>query len=267
MTVATISGATKILALIADPVVQARSPGLATTILQRRGRFGEFVFVPLQTPDGALADVVAAIRRIPNVAGAVVSMPHKQAILPLLDEVLPDGRVVGAVNVVRRDADGRLTGTTLDGEGFVAGLDGAGHGVRGRTCVMAGAGGAGSAIAFALARHGCASLAILNRTQAKADALATHVRAAFPGLDVRADDDRRSFDVAVNATSLGMRTGDALPMSRDLVGRSALVAECVLAPDMTPLLELARALGRTIHPGLPMLTAQMDLLLDFMGAA
>jgi shikimate dehydrogenase len=108
-------------------------------------------------------------------------------------------------------------------------------------------------------------LAILNRTQAKADALAAQVRTAFPALDVRTDDDGRAVDVAVNATALGMRPGDALPMSRDLVGRSALVAECVLAPEMTPLLELARGLGRTIHPGLPMLTAQMDLLLDFMG--
>jgi shikimate dehydrogenase len=267
VTVPTITGATKILALIADPVVQARSPGLATTILERRRRFGEFVFVPLQTPDGALADVVAAIRRIGNFAGAVVSMPHKQAIVPLLDEVLPDGRVVGAVNVVRRDADGRLTGTTLDGEGFVAGLAGNGHTVRGRHCVMAGAGGAGSAIAFALARHGCASLAIVNRTQAKAEALAAQVRAAVPGVEVQATDDGRRFDVAVNATSLGMRPGDSLPMSRDLVERSALVAECVLAPEITPLLELARGLGHAVHPGLPMLTAQMELLIDFMGVA
>jgi shikimate dehydrogenase len=262
-----ITGATKLLALIADPVVQARSPGLVTTILQRRGRFGDFVFVPMQVPDGALGDVVPAIRRIGNFAGAVVSMPHKQAMLPLIDEVLDDGRVAGAVNVIRRDADGRLIGTTLDGEGFVAGLAGAGHGVRGATCVMAGAGGAASAIAFALARHGCAALAIVNRTQAKADALAAQVRAAFPSVDVRAGNDGRRWDVAVNATSLGMRPGDALPMTRDLLERSSLVAECVVAPEMTPLLALARDLGRPIHPGLPMLTAQLDLLLDFMGAA
>lgn len=262
-----ITGATKLLALIADPVVQARSPGLATTILQRRGRFGDFVLVPMQTSDGALPDVVAAIRRIGNFAGAIVSMPHKQTILPLLDDVLADGRTVGAVNVVRREADGRLTGTTLDGEGFVAGLAGAGHTVRGAACILAGAGGAASAIAFALARHGCASLAIVNRTAAKATTLAAQVRAAFPGVDVHVDDDGRRWDVAINATSLGMRPGDALPLSRDVVARAALVAECVLAPEMTPLLALARELGRPIHPGLPMLTAQMDLLLDFMGVA
>lgn len=260
-----ITGATKLLALIADPVVQARSPGLATTILQRRGRFGDFVLVPMQVPHGALSDVVAAVRRVGNFGGAVVSMPHKQAIVPLLDEVLPDGLLVGAVNVVRRDGDGRLTGTTLDGEGFVAGLAGAGHAVRGAACVMAGAGGAGSAIAFSLARHACASLTIVNRTQAKAETLAVQVRSTFPGVAVRTADDGRRFDLAVNATSLGMRPGDALPLSRDLVERSALVAECVLAPEMTPLLELARGLGRAIHPGLPMLTAQMELLLEFMG--
>jgi shikimate dehydrogenase len=260
-----ISGTTKLLALIADPIALSRSPGLVTTILQRRGRFGDFVFVPMQVPDGALADVVSAIRRIRNFSGAVVSMPHKQAIVPLLDEVLPDGRLVGAVNVIRRDGDGRLVGTTLDGEGFVAGLAGAGHTVAGKTCVLVGAGGAGSAIAFALARHGCATLAIVNRTAAKAEALAAQVRAAFPGVDVRTGDDGRRVDLAVNATSLGMRPGDAPPMSRDLVERSAIVAECVAAQDMTPLLALAQDVGRTIHPGLPMLTAQLDLLLDFMG--
>jgi shikimate dehydrogenase len=262
-----ITGTTKLLALIADPIAQARSPGLVTTILQRRGRFGDFVFVPLQVPEGALADVVTGIRRIGNFAGAVVSMPHKQAMVPLIDEVLPDGRIVGAVNVIRRNADGRLIGTTLDGEGFVAGLAGAGHGVNGKTCALVGAGGAGSAIAFALARHGCATLAIVNRTAAKAEALAAQVRAAFPGVDVRVGDDGRRFDVTVNATSLGMRPGDALPMSRDLVERSAVVAECVVTQDMTPLLALAQDVGRTIHPGLPMLTAQLDLLLDFMGVA
>ncbi len=261
-----ITGATKLLALIADPVVQARSPGMANALLEERGRFGAFALLPLQVPAGALEVVVPALRRIGNFAGAVVSMPHKSAIVPLLDEILPDGRLVGAVNVFRRDDDGRLTGTTLDGEGFVGGLAGAGHEVRGASCVLVGAGGAGAAIAAALARHGCAALTIVNRTAAKADALAAVVRTAFPAVPVSVGDAGGAYDLAVNATSLGMRPGDALPMPRELVARAGLVAECVLAPEITPLLELARDMGRPIHTGIPMLSAQMNLLLDFMGA-
>lgn len=261
-----ISGRTRLLALIADPVLQARSPGMGNALLETRGRDGAFVVVPMQVPEGALEAVVAAVRRIGNFAGAIVSMPHKSAIVPLLDELTPEAALVGAVNVVRRAPDGRLAGTIMDGEGFVDGLRAAKHEVRGATCLLVGAGGAASAIAFALARHGCGSLAIVNRTPSRAADLAARVRAAFPATPVRLGDtpDAR-YDLAVNATSLGMRIRDELPMSPDLVERSALVAECVIAPEMTGLLALAAASGRAIHTGVPMLEAQMSLMLEFMG--
>jgi shikimate dehydrogenase len=73
------------------------------------------------------------------------------------------------------------------------------------------------------------------------------------------------YDIAINATSLGMQPGDALPMADDVIARSALVAECVVAPEMTRLLEVARVRGRPIHTDIAMLSAQIDLLLRFMG--
>lgn len=201
-----------------------------------------------------------------NFAGAIVSMPHKSAIVSLLDELTAEARLVGAVNVIRRTADGRLMGTALDGEGFVAGLRSAGHEIEGASCLLVGAGGAGAAIAFALARHRCGSLTITNRTASKAASLAARVRAAFPGVPVQAGDaEGGRYDLAINATSLGMKADDELPMSQALVERSALIAECVIAPEMTRLLEIAKGKGRGIHTGVPMLTAQMDLMLRFMG--
>jgi shikimate dehydrogenase len=195
-------------------------------------------------------------------------MPHKSAIVSLLDELTPEARLVGAVNVVRRTVEGRLVGTMLDGEGFVAGLASAGHDVAGKSCLLVGAGGAASAVAFALAAHGCAALTITNRTASRADALAARVRDAFPGVDVRAGDpEGRRYDLAVNGTSLGMKPDDALPMSASVIEATTLVAECVLAPEMTRLLEAARARGRAIHTGVPMLSAQMELMLHFMGVA
>lgn len=263
-----IDGRTRLLGLIADPVAQARSPAMANALLARHGLLGPFVLVPMQVPDGALAAAVAGLRVMPNFAGAVVSMPHKTAIVALLDEVTPEARLVGAANVVARGADGRLTGTALDGEGFVAGLRGAGHEVRGARCLLAGAGGAAASIAVALARHGCASLTITNRTAARAVHLVDRVRGAFPGAAVRHGvSANERYDLAINATSLGMRPGDDLPIPQEIVARSALVAECVLAPEITPLLDAARAAGRAIHTGLPMLEAQIELLLRFMGVA
>ena len=261
-----VTGRTRLLALIADPVVQARSPAMANALLEERGQAGAFVLVPMQVPAAALAEVVAALRRVGNFAGAIVSMPHKSAIVPLLDDLTPAAAMVGAVNVVRRADDGRLVGTVMDGDGFVAGLRAAGRDVRGAACLLAGAGGAASAIAFALAENGCASLAIVNRTIARATDLAARVQTAFPHAAVRVGDlsDAR-YDIAINGTSLGMTAGDELPMSRDVVERSALVAECVLAPEVTDLLKLAAASGRAIHAGVPMLEGQMRLILEFLG--
>jgi shikimate dehydrogenase len=194
-------------------------------------------------------------------------MPHKSDIVPLLDELSPDAAMVDAVNVVRRAADGRLIGAVMDGEGFVAGLRAAGHEVRGAACLLVGAGGAASAIAFALVRNGCASLTIVNRTVSRAAALAARLRTASPAASVRlADAPALRYDVAINATSLGMKAGDELPMSRDVVARSRLIAECVVAPEMTELLKLGEGMGRPVHTGVPMLEAQMDLILAFMGA-
>ena len=263
-----ISGRTRLLGVIADPVVQARSPAMANARLAERGRAGEFVLVPLQVPAGSLGAALAGLRGVENFAGAIVSMPHKTAIAPLLDALTPEARRVGAVNVIRREPGGRLVGTALDGEGFVAGLASRGHRVAGRSCLLVGAGGAAAAIAFALAQHGVRSLEIANRTAAKARELADRVRAEFPALAVRATTSPAgAFDLAINATSLGMQPGDALPLGRDAIAAAGLVAECVIAPEITALLALARELGRPIHTGVPMLAEQMGLMLDFMGAA
>lgn len=261
-----ITGRTRLLGLIADPVVQARSPALANASLAARGRLGEYVLVPIQVPEGCLAEAVAALRTWPNFAGAVVSMPHKTAMFGLVDVRTEQAARIGAVNVVRREPDARLVGTALDGEGFVAGLAAAGQDVAGEDVMMAGIGGAGAAVAFALADHGVRSLTILNRTRAKAEAFAGRLRAAHPRLPVMlADAPERRYGLLVNATSLGMREGDPRPFTDDQIDRAQLVAECVLAPEMTPLLLAARARGRAVHTGVPMLTGQLELMLGFMG--
>lgn len=263
----TITGATKILGLIADPVVQARSPAMANAMLERRGRFGAFVLLPMHVASDGLAACVAALRHVRNFGGAIVSMPHKTAVTQLIDELTPEALLVGAANVIRRRADGRLIGTILDGEGFVGGLIGAGHRVAGARCLLSGAGAAASAVAFALAKHGCASICCVNRTRSKADALATRLRQTFPSITVATDATAVArYDIAINGMSLGMNPGDDLPIPRDVIERSALVAECVIAPEMTRLLEVARERGCAIHTGVPMLEAQMAMMLDFMGA-
>jgi shikimate dehydrogenase len=225
------------------------------------------VLVPFHVGAGDFPTVVAALRAIRNLRGAIVSMPHKTALVDLLDEVTSEARQVGACNVVRRDPDGRLVGTMMDGEGFVAGLRGAGHDVRGRRVFLAGAGGAAAGIAFAVGKHGATGLTVHNRTAARAAALAGRVAAAWPGLAVATGGpDPRSHDVVVNATSLGMQDDDRLPLDVAGLGPGMVAAEVVIQPETTRFLAAAAARGCAVHPGQPMLAAQIDLMIDFMRA-
>jgi shikimate dehydrogenase len=229
-----ITGRTRVAGIVADPVAQAQSPVLVNALLAERGI--DAVLVPLHVPAGGLERFLAGMRAVASFAGVLVSMPHKTAVVSLVDEVTREGREVGACNVVRREADGRLVASMFDGEGFVGGLAAAGHAVRGRRVLLVGAGGAASAIAFALARHGVAALTIHNRTAAKAAALAARVQSTAPAVEVRAGGaDPAGHDLVVNGTALGMRLAEA-----------------------------ARR-GCVVHRGTPMLAAQLDLVLAFLG--
>ena len=263
---ASISGATAITAILAHPVAHVRTPQMMNAHYDAIGR--DAVLVPLHVLPEDLATVVAGLRRMRNLRGFIVTVPHKEAILPLCDALTDAAREVGAVNAVRREADGSLTGGQFDGEGFVAGLREAGHEVTGRAVFLAGAGGAASGIAFAVARHGAARLTIHNRTAAKAEALAARLRAAHPGCDTRAGGpDPAGHAVVVNATSLGMQAGDALPLDVAGLAPPMLAAEAIMAPEVTPFLAEAARRGCATHGGKPMLAAQIALLARFMGAA
>ncbi|MBR0670826.1 shikimate dehydrogenase [Roseomonas soli] len=225
------------------------------------------VLVPLHVLPEDLATVLDGLRRMRNLRGFIVTVPHKEAIVAFCDTLTDAAREVGAVNVVRREADGRLTGGQFDGEGFIAGLRDAGHEVAGRAVVMAGAGGAGAGLAFAFARHGAARLTIHNRTMAKAEQLAARVRAAYPACDARAGSaDPSGHDIVANATSLGMKDGDALPLDVTRLAPPMLAAEVIMTPEVTPFLAEATKRGCATHGGKPMLAAQIPLLARFMGA-
>jgi len=260
-----ISGRTAVLAILGDPIAHARAPGLVNAALAERGC--DAVLVPMHVASDGLAAAVRGLRMVRNLKGAVVTMPHKTAVVTLLDEVTPEGRQVGACNVVRREPDGRLVGTIYDGDGFIAGLARAGHGVRGRRVFLAGAGGAAAAIAFALGKEGAAVLTIHNRTAARAEGLAARVRAVWPRGEVRTGGpDAREHDVVVNATSLGMKAGDAVPLDVGSLAPGTLAAEVVISDGPTPFLAAAAERGCAIHHGRPMLVEQIGLMLDFMGA-
>jgi shikimate dehydrogenase len=201
-----------------------------------------------------------------NLDGFIITAPHKQESARLCDKLVDDGRHVGVVNTVRREPDGTYCGTLLDGRGFVAGLRSRGHDPAGLRVYLAGAGGAGNALAFALAANGASALTIHNRTRAKAADLVERVRAAYPAVEVTLGSaNAAGHDIAVNATSLGLEPDDPLSFDLSTVSSDALVAEVVMMPKMTALLRAAEARGHRIHHGTLMLEGQIKAMMEFFG--
>jgi shikimate dehydrogenase len=259
-----ITGKTKIMFILADPVGHVRGSDILN------GRFAavgdDVAMSPLHIYPDDLGQTVAAIRKMNNVAGFGLTIPHKISVVPHLDRLTRRARLVGSVNFVRRERDGTLVGDNVDGGGFIAGITEDGLSVAGRSVLQVGAGGAGRAIAFSVAEAGAARLVISNRTRARADDLAAAVAAAFPACAVEVGgNDPGGFDLVVNATSAGMREDDPLPVDPGLLSPGAAVAEIIIQPRMTPLLAEAEKRGHPVSFGRSMLDGQFALMKEFVG--
>ncbi|HMO30871.1 shikimate dehydrogenase [Enterovirga sp.] len=258
-----ITGNTKVLAILADPIAHVKAPPGINRIAIARGR--DAVMVPFQVAPEKLATLIEGLRALKSFDGAVVTVPHKGAVAGHCDVISDRARAMGAVNVLRREDDGRLVGDMLDGAGFLAGLAAAGIGVAGKRVYLVGAGGAASAIAFAVAEAGAAHLTLANRTRAKAEDLCARILAAYPGASVSVGDaDPSGHDIVINGTSLGMRASDSLPLDAERLAPPMVVAEVIMVPEITPLLAAAREKGCRIHLGKPMLDHQLELMADFL---
>jgi shikimate dehydrogenase len=205
--VAEIRGTTRVYGIVGDPIAHSLSP------LMQNAAFVacaiDAVYVPFHEKPESLADCMTGFRAC-GVAGLNVTVPHKEAMVALVDELRPRARACGAVNTVIRTPGG-FAGDNTDGAGFVAGLRDAGRTPRGTEALLIGAGGSARAIAHALLAGGCRRLVVANRTAARADALVDALderRATAAGLDLlAARDELARFDVIVNCTSASL--GDA----------------------------------------------------------
>jgi shikimate dehydrogenase len=259
-----ISGTTRLYAIIGDPITHVRVPMVFNAYFERHGI--DAVCVAMDVKEGRLDEAWRGFAAMANVDGFVVTMPHKAGAKRLSDRLDGDAAHVGVVNTVRREPDGSFTGTLLDGYGFVAGLREAGHEPSGKRVYIAGAGGAGQALAFALAASGARALTIHNRNAARAADLVARLAAAYPRIGVeQGGEDAGGHDIAVNATALGMRPDDKLPFSLASVTPATLVAEVVMAQEITPLLAAASAKGCAVQPGRHMLDGQLQMMMAFFG--
>lgn len=263
-TIESISGLARLMAIIGDPIARVRAPQLINRALCEQQR-ENVVMVPLHVADEGLKATLEGLRHCRNFAGAVITMPHKRAVIDLLDTASPEVRQVGACNVIKRLPDGKLSGALFDGEGFVTGLLKRGYQVRGKRIYLAGAGGAARAIAHALAHHGVTELILYNRSEPAMLELAGNLAGYYPGLVViHGNESPTHCDIAINATAAGMGNDLRQAFSVQQLNPATLVCDIVIYPETTPLLQAARQSGMPVLSGEAMLSAQIDLMIKFM---
>ncbi|WP_108660015.1 shikimate dehydrogenase family protein [Acuticoccus kandeliae] len=258
-----VTGATTLFGIVGDPIAQAKSPAVWNPLIARAGV--NAALVPLHIREADFADAIGGVMRVANVTGLVFTLPFKQKAMALADNVRPIGAAVGAVNALRREADGTWTGEMFDGLGLVNALAAAGVPAAGRRVMLLGAGGAGSAIALSLALAGASAITLHDPETPRAEACADCVRRLAPDCAVTvAAPDIGGADILVNASPVGMAPGDGLPAAFPALPASLTVADIVPAPT-TALLRLAAEAGcRTVAAG-AMVGGQARAILDFFG--
>ena len=219
-------------------------------------------YLTIEVKPEALPDAVKGLRAM-NFQGINLTIPHKVAVMSLLDGISPDAAQIGAVNTVRRAGD-RLIGENTDGKGFLRGVrEEAGIDPRGSHVVVLGAGGAARAITVELALAGAAQLTVVNRSVERGKALVADLKART-GTATRFEPWLKTYsvgreaDILVNATSIGLFPDvDATPdVDLAAVRPDLLVCDVVPNPPETRLVQAARGLGLKTLTGLPMLVYQ-----------
>lgn len=258
-----LDGDTRIIGLLGDPVRQVRAPRPLTEAMQAMGF--NAVELPMHVRSEDFDMVVTALKQIGNLAGLVLTVPHKFAGLKHVDRLGPVASAAGAINALRREADGAWCGEHFDGIAFVAGLKADGQVLNGASAVVVGAGGVGCAVAAALCTEGIARLQIYDANPARARDLCSRLALNFPWLMLEpvAQPEFAAVDLAVNCTPLGMAAADPLPFDPRALPPKARVAEVVMNPAVTPLIAAAREAGLATSLGENVMTHQLGAVADF----
>ena len=261
-----ITGATRLYAIIGDPIAQVRSPEVFTQRFAEQGV--DAVMVPVHVPADRFDTVAPALLALGNLDGVLVTIPFKARMAAYATRTGATGTTIGAVNALRREADGSWTGDMFDGLGFVRAAERKGQRIRDRRVALFGAGGAGSAIACELAQAGVESIDIIDTDAPKATHLADILTRAFPRCkSAAASALRDGADMIVNASPMGMRPDDGLPRPVGRLDPGTLVGDVVITPTPTALIRHAVQCACPWVDGRDMHAGQVDALLAFFAAA
>ena len=259
-----ISGKTSIIAHLGYPTESFKAPLIYNPYFESIGV--DAVVVPMGVKTEDYGQFLPSLFKLSNIRGALITMPHKITSVSLVDEASIAVKIAGSCNAIKRRGDGKLVGDMFDGEGFVRGVRRKGRKVEGASALVVGSGGVGSAIAASLAGAGVATLGLFDVSNAASEALAERLRTHYPKLGVKVGSkDPQAYDIVINATPIGMKPGDPLPIEVQRIAPSSFVGEVVMKEEMTPFLRAAKAKGCDIQIGTDMLFEQIPAYLEFFG--
>lgn len=259
-----VTGSTALFVIVGDPVGQVRSPQVINALFAQAG--ADAVLVPLQVPRERFAETMRCLMDIRNLQGIVLTVPFKVEAMSLVETALPNALAAGALNAMRRTVTGCWEGDMFDGLGLVRALEEEGTPVAGKRVLLVGSGGAGRAIAMALANHGAAELDLSDLDRMRAEAVAQTVMLTVPACRCSVTNPKfAGHDIVVNATPLGMQPSDPLPIDLRGMGAAHVLFDIVPKPDVTPLMRQAQGLGARTIGGKRMVEGQARAIAEFFG--
>ncbi len=250
-----ISGKTKITGLFGYPVEHSLSPTMHNAAFEYLNL--DYCYVTFLVHPDMLKNAIAAIKAL-NLRGVNVTVPHKENAIQFLDEVSEEASFIGAVNTIRND-EGKLTGYNTDGRGFIKSLSEAGTDIKDKRILIIGAGGASRAIGYYLCKE-ASIVHLYDIDDKKADLLKQHLNELKGNVslaDIKSIKNKDFFsgvDIIINATPLGLRADDPMPIDRSLIDKNHIV--CDLIYKETQLLREAALIGCKTVDGLGMLLWQ-----------
>lgn len=249
-------------AVIGDPIEHSKSPAMHNAWFEEMAI--DAAYIPVHVTPENLEAAIAGFKTL-GASGWNVTIPHKTAIIPYLDELDELAAKMGAVNTVVRTKDGKLKGYNTDGIGFVRSLEAAvGTHHKDKPVLLIGAGGAARGIAFAMQQQGYTNLTIANRTVANAQMIVDEMGTGRAISLLEAEENLADFGILVQMTSAGLATGNfSMPFSLNRLTKGAIVADIVYNPLMTPFLQAAEEKGACVVTGLGMFVHQGAIAFNY----
>lgn len=254
---------TRLFYILGSPIAHVRAPIVWSALFKRYDV--NALMLPADVAASNFDAAMKGLKATENVDGAIFTMPHKLAAMDHADVLTQRARRIGSINLLRRLADGTWEGDNVDGAGFLAGLHADGVSLGGANVYLHGCGGVGRCIGWTLGMEKIESLAVHDADEGRARELARSIATVSSARLTTGMPSMKDIDIAINASPVGLNASDALPFPVDALPSHAVVADVIMDPHTTALLEAAHVRGLKIHHGRNMMNHAMPIAASFFG--